>query len=292
MKPQLRQAYLEAMGIQPWMPRSTLPSEQSGDCVGVSVAVEPAVIAEAVPVARHTPQQDNPPSQQAQSMPTADSPPDWLDDIPLPDDEYAPSAVPDELTNEGEGLVPNDGIGNLNWAQLESRVAQCTACELHKTRTQTVFGIGLQTAKLMVIGEAPGADEDRKGEPFVGRAGKLLTAMLGAIGLKREQVYIANILKCRPPENRDPRVEESQRCAAYLQRQIALVNPQVIMAVGAVAAHNLLQSDEPVGRLRAQSHQLNGIPVVVSYHPAYLLRSPEQKAKAWQDLQRAVRLIS
>jgi DNA polymerase len=291
MKPLLRKAYLEAMGIQSWMPRSAAPSEQKADSGETAVEVEPAAVS-VIPATEQIPQQAIRPSPQAHSMPMADSPPDWLDDIPLPDDEYAPSAIPDELTNENNGSVSNDGIGQLSWTQLASRVAQCTACELHKTRTQTVFGVGLQTAKLMVIGEAPGADEDRKGEPFVGRAGKLLTAMLGAIGLERDHVYITNILKCRPPGNRDPRAEECLHCAAYLQRQIALVNPQVIMAFGAVAAHNLLQSDEPVGRLRAKSHQLKGIPVVVSYHPAYLLRSPEQKAKAWQDLQRAARLIS
>jgi uracil-DNA glycosylase family 4 len=291
MKPLLRKAYLEAMGIQSWIPRSAVSSELKVDSGEAGVAVEPSA-GSVMPAKGHISQEVIRPSRQAPSISMAESPPAWLDDIPLPDDEYAPSTIPDELTNESNGSLSDDGIGQLSWEQLASRVAQCTACELHKTRTQTVFGVGLQTAKLMVIGEAPGADEDRKGEPFVGRAGKLLTAMLGAIGLERDQVYIANILKCRPPGNRDPRAEESLRCEAYLQRQIALVNPQVIMAFGAVAAHNLLQSDEPVGRLRAKSHQLKGIPVVVSYHPAYLLRSPEQKAKAWLDLQRAARLIS
>lgn len=290
MKPLLRKAYLQAMGIQSWIPRSSAaPTESEEDC---AEAVTAAVVLESAPESIQIAQQINPVSQQSQSAKTADLPPAWLDEIPVPDDEHAPSAVPDGPMIEGSGSAPDDGIGHLGWAQLESRVAQCTACELHKTRTQTVFGVGLQTARLMVIGEAPDADEDIKGEPFVGRAGKLLDAMLGAIGLGRDQVYIVNILKCRPPGNRDPRSEESLRCAAYLQRQIALVNPQVIMAVGAVAAHNLLQSDEPVGSLRAKSHQLKGIPVVVSYHPAYLLSSPEQKAKAWQDLQRAARLVS
>lgn len=143
----------------------------------------------------------------------------------------------------------------------------------------------------MVIGEAPGAEEDRQGEPFVGRAGQLLNAMLGAIGLRREQVYIANILKCRPPGNRDPRPEETLRCAPFLDRQIALVAPRVILTVGRIAAQNLLKSQEAVGRLRGKDAEFEGIPVIVTYHPAYLLRTPAQKARAWQDLQRVRKLL-
>jgi DNA polymerase len=224
--------------------------------------------------------------------PAADEPPSWLDEVPPPADEYLPAVDQgDHADRFGDADLMDDGVSRLDWVGLEARVAQCVACELHKTRTQTVFGVGRRDADLMVIGEAPGADEDRKGEPFVGRAGQLLNAMLKAIGLGREQAYIANILKCRPPGNRDPRAEEALQCAPYLQRQVALVKPRVILAVGAVAARNLLQCDEAVGRLRGGQHQFNGIPVVVTYHPAYLLRSPEQKAKAWQDLQKAARLI-
>jgi uracil-DNA glycosylase family 4 len=144
-----------------------------------------------------------------------------------------------------------------------------------------------------VIGEAPGKDEDQQGEPFVGRAGQLLNAMLQAIGLKREQVYIANILKCRPPNNRDPRPEEVVCCEPYLLRQIALIKPGIILAVGRISAQNLLQTDTPIGKLRGKVHRFRdtGIPLVATYHPAYLLRSPVEKRKAWQDLQLALRTL-
>ncbi len=179
-----------------------------------------------------------------------------------------------------------DTVAEMDWSALAQAVAACTACELHRTRTQTVFGTGDVLAQWMVIGEAPGADEDRQGEPFVGRAGRLLDAMLQAIGVQREQVYIANILKCRPPNNRDPRFEEIDCCEAFLQRQIQLVAPRVILAVGRIAAQSLLKTVTPIGRLRGQRHRLPGcqIPVVVTYHPAYLLRSPQQKRRAWEDL--------
>jgi DNA polymerase len=149
-----------------------------------------------------------------------------------------------------------------------------------------VFGVGRPDARLFVIGEAPGADEDRQGEPFVGRAGQLLNAMLRAIGLPRGDVYIANILKCRPPNNRDPEIEESTQCTPYLAQQIALVQPRVLLAVGRISAQWLLQTDTPIGRLRGrvQSYGERGIPLVVTYHPAYLLRSPLAKAAAWTDL--------
>lgn len=177
-------------------------------------------------------------------------------------------------------------IASLDWDDLQSAVAGCTRCSLAAGRTQTVFGIGDRNADCMVIGEAPGAEEDRRGEPFVGRAGQLLTAMLFAIGLDRAQVYIANILKCRPPNNRDPHPDEVASCAAYLQRQIALVGPKIIVAVGRIAAQNLLNTDMPIGRMRGRrfSYGTEAIPVVVTYHPAYLLRSPAQKRKAWEDL--------
>jgi DNA polymerase len=188
---------------------------------------------------------------------------------------------------------PKNDIAGLDWVELRCRVESCKACELHKTRTQTVFGVGNQNADLLIIGEAPGADEDRQGEPFVGKAGQLLNAMLKAIGFSREQVFIANILKCRPPGNRDPHQEEALSCEPFLQRQIDLVQPKVIMAVGRVAAHNLLKTDVAVGKLRGREDFIGDakIPVVVTYHPAYLLRSPDQKAKAWQDLQVVYRKI-
>ncbi len=172
------------------------------------------------------------------------------------------------------------------WQRLEAAVRACTKCELHKSRTQVVFGVGNRQARWLVIGEAPGAEEDRQGEPFVGRAGQLLTEMLRAVGLGREQVYIANILKCRPPENRDPKPEEAAMCEQYLQAQIALIRPALILAVGRIAAQNLLHDETPVGKLRGRVHRYgpDGIPVIVTYHPAYLLRSPGQKRKAWEDL--------
>ena len=181
-----------------------------------------------------------------------------------------------------------------DWESLAAHVKACTLCGLHQTRTQTVFGVGNRNADLMVIGEAPGADEDRKGEPFVGRAGQLLNAMLGAIGLAREDVYIANILKCRPPNNRDPQTQEAQSCWPYLERQIAYVEPLAVLAVGRIAAQHLLQSDQAIGRLRGRALQFGAeqTPIVVTYHPAYLLRSPLAKAKAWQDLCLVRRIIT
>jgi DNA polymerase len=172
------------------------------------------------------------------------------------------------------------------WTELQAQVSACTRCTLHRTRTQTVFGVGRRDAQLFVIGEAPGADEDRQGEPFVGRAGQLLNAMLRAIGLPRSEVYIANILKCRPPGNRDPQPDESASCTPYLTRQIALVQPRALLAVGRIAAQWLLQTDTPIGRLRGRvvGYGERNTPLVVTYHPAYLLRSPQDKAKAWTDL--------
>jgi DNA polymerase len=174
----------------------------------------------------------------------------------------------------------------MTWEALEQAVRNCTLCSLHKTRTNTVFGVGNRTSEWMVIGEAPGADEDRQGEPFVGRAGQLLNSMLKALGHPREQVFIANILKCRPPGNRDPQPQETDCCTPYLSRQIELVNPRIILCVGRIAAQTLLGTDTPIGKLRGKVHAwgARNRPVVVTYHPAYLLRSPGEKRKAWQDL--------
>lgn len=186
-------------------------------------------------------------------------------------------------------VLPADDADPLvapEWAALERDVAGCRQCSLHETRTQTVFGVGARNAQWMIIGEAPGADEDRQGEPFVGKAGQLLNEMLRAVGLNRDQVFIANILKCRPPNNRDPHADEAAACMAHLHRQVALVQPGLIVATGRVAAQNLLGDDRPVGRLRGCVHRFGeaAIPVVVTYHPAYLLRSPGQKRKVWEDL--------
>lgn len=181
-------------------------------------------------------------------------------------------------------------IPTMDWDHLAGAVAACRKCGLAETRTQAVFGVGAREAPWMVVGEAPGADEDRQGEPFVGRAGQLLTAMLLAAGFPRQQVYIANVLKCRPPANRDPRENEVEACSAYLLRQIELVRPRLILAVGRIAAQHLLGTQAPLGKLRGRIHvhEPSGIPLVVTYHPAYLLRSPGQKARAWEDLKLAM----
>lgn len=198
-------------------------------------------------------------------------------------EETAGHAAPPEppLADAGDG---NEAAPE--WESLRAQVLSCTRCGLHAQRTQAVFGVGNRRAQWLVIGEGPGADEDRQGEPFVGRAGKLLNNMLLAIGLEREAVYIANIVKCRPPNNREPTPEEAAACAPFLARQIALVQPRIILAVGRVAAQNLLKTDRAVGALRGRRFEYadTGIPVVVTYHPAYLLRSPQEKRRAWQDL--------
>jgi DNA polymerase len=200
-----------------------------------------------------------------------------------------PKAEP-SLAPSGDDCIP---ISDADLLILQRIVSGCVRCGLHQTRTQTVFGVGAPDAQLMIIGEAPGADEDRMGEPFVGRAGRMLNAMLGALGLARGSVYIANIIKCRPPKNRDPKPDETACCAPYLKRQIELVRPKLILAVGRVAAQSLLATTTAIGRLRGQVHRepVSGTPVLVTYHPAYLLRSPGEKRKSWEDLKRARRML-
>jgi uracil-DNA glycosylase len=190
-----------------------------------------------------------------------------------------PQRPVDEVLEEGETAA--------RWEALRREVSQCTRCALHATRTQGVLGVGPKRSDWLVIGEAPGAEEDRRGEPFVGAAGQLLDAMLRAIGLDRKSnVYIANVLKSRPPNNRDPRPEEVEACLPYLLRQIALLQPKIMLAVGRIAAQNLLATDAPLGRLRGKVHHFGELhtPLVVTYHPAYLLRTPADKRKAWEDL--------
>lgn len=181
------------------------------------------------------------------------------------------------------------------WAALQDEVRDCVACGLCKGRTQTVFGTGSRKSRWLLVGEAPGEQEDRQGEPFVGRSGKLLDSMLAAIGrTRKEDVFIANVIKCRPPGNRDPLPEEVASCSHYLMRQIALIDPEVILVLGRFAAQTLLETDARIGSLRGKVHSLSvqgrSVPVVVSYHPAYLLRSPAEKIKAWQDLRLALSL--
>lgn len=176
-------------------------------------------------------------------------------------------------------------IAEMDWEALETAVKACEACSLAKTRIQTVFGVGDRNAEWLFVGEAPGAEENRRGEPFVGQAGKLLDNMLAAISLKRgNNVYIANVLKCRPPENRDPHGEEVVKCDPFLKRQVELIKPRLIVAMGRFAAQSLLNTDSSIGALRGKLHNYNGVPVIVTYHPAYLLRNLADKAKAWEDL--------
>ncbi|HMZ00564.1 MAG TPA: uracil-DNA glycosylase, partial [Burkholderiaceae bacterium] len=182
------------------------------------------------------------------------------------------------------------GVAAMDWPQLREAVAGCRACQLCESRRQTVFGVGHERAQWMLVGEAPGEQEDRLGEPFVGKAGQLLDAMLRAVGLTRQpaapeqQVYIANVLKCRPPANRNPEPQEVAQCEPFLKRQVELVAPKLILAMGRFAVQSLLASQEPIGRLRGKVHRYHGVPVVVTYHPAYLLRNPLDKARAWDDL--------
>jgi uracil-DNA glycosylase len=201
------------------------------------------------------------------------------------------SVLPEAAARQGAAPVSLAGApaareAGFDWSELKARVATCTRCPLCNTRTQTVFGVGSQQAEWLIVGEAPGAEEDRQGEPFVGRAGQLLNSMLRAIGLAREQVFIANVLKCRPPGNRDPAPAEAQECLPYLEQQIALLRPKIMLAVGRIAAQNLLRTDMTLGGLRRQVHRfgVSEVPLVVTYHPAYLLRSPTEKRKAWEDL--------
>jgi DNA polymerase len=253
------------MGIQAWV-RRDLPA-----------AAEPvATPIQAAPVTA-APAQPQPPVVERERP-------------PMPTEIDEPSlAMP--AADEPVAVSPQRDVSRLDWPQLKTAVATCTACVLHQTRTQTVFGVGDHHAQWMIIGEAPGAEEDKQGEPFVGRAGQLLNNMLQAVGLQREQVFIANILKCRPPNNRDPRPEEVRQCEAFLQRQVALVAPKVILALGRIAAHNLLGVDTPLSKLRGQVHHYGDTPLVVTYHPAYLLRSPKEKAKSWADLRFARALV-
>lgn len=205
---------------------------------------------------------------------------------PLPEPAQPPAGAP-----AAAPVVLSGAVATLDWPGLRGAVAACRACGLCESRTQTVFGVGHPQADWMVVGEAPGEQEDLKGEPFVGPAGQLLDAMLHALGLSREEtgpaaerVYIANTLKCRPPRNRNPAPEEMAACEPFLVRQIELVQPRILLAMGRFAVQMLLRSQDPVGKLRGRVHHYQGVPLVVTYHPAYLLRNPADKARSWEDL--------
>lgn len=252
MDPQRRNRYLEAIGVDVWVRRP------EGPLAGLQTAATTPAIAKRV---------------------AADVVASALTPSVGGSLEPRPSAAPVPLEPAGEVAAC--------WDALRTEILSCTKCGLHKTRTQGVVGVGPRRTDWMVIGEAPGAEEDRRGEPFVGRAGHLLDAMLHAIGLNRgTNVYIANVLKSRPPGNRDPKPEEVAACLPYLMRQIALLQPRLMLAVGRIAAQNLLSTDMPLGRLRGKVHHFGELntPLIVTYHPAYLLRTPADKRKAWEDL--------
>jgi len=251
--------YLKAMGLDVWLPKAALAAENIEQSVGWVERSET--------------------HQEGQSVSPA------KEDAPVGRVEQSGKSRGE--THQSPQHEPQDNdISTLDWEALQTRVTECRLCDLHKTRTQTVFGVGNRNADWLIIGEAPGADEDRQGEPFVGRAGQLLNAMLQALDLAREDVYIANILKCRPPQNRDPKAEEVAHCMPWLQCQIQLIQPKVILALGRIAAQNLLHTNTSLGRLRGRLHYIDmtPTPVIVTYHPAYLLRSPLEKRKSWEDL--------
>ncbi len=289
-----QRAMLAEMGIKLWLPKAAPATPEivasSADQAGAEARSDAESAQSASAVA---------PATRARAAPSAP--------------RVRPAAPPQSAAPEPQSamvLGPRpEGVADMDWPQLEAAVAACRACGLCAGRTQTVFGVGARSADWMVIGEAPGENEDRQGQPFVGQAGKLLDAMLAAIGLSRQAedapesvassahpagaegqkvlkrgVYIANVLKCRPPGNRNPQPDEIAQCEPYLRRQVALVQPKVILAMGRFAVQSLLQTTEPIGRLRGRVHQYQGVPVIVTYHPAYLLRALPEKAKAWQDL--------
>ena len=260
-----RRLILEEMGITPiWRLQERAPATTDAD------ASDPAPVQSDAPVSAQDTRASRDPRQRE------------------------PLAAPAGAADSPQG--PTDDrrmrILRMDWDPLKAAVAQCTACPLHEKRTNTVFGVGDEQADWMFVGEGPGAEEDAKGEPFVGQAGRLLDSMLPAIGLRRGAgVYIANCVKCRPPGNRNPEPAEALACEPYLQRQIELIRPKLIVALGKVAAANLLATDASVASMRGKVHKYRGTPLIVTYHPAYLLRNLPDKAKAWEDLCFAVRIM-
>ncbi|HOB62730.1 MAG TPA: uracil-DNA glycosylase [Candidatus Competibacteraceae bacterium] len=279
-----QRAYLEALGIPLWLSRrSRWAAEESMTAADVVATDSAGEVADRSPLVHSTE------PQEPERVPDDDWMPPMDDSWELVSDDFDPDEPIAPPTRGREAR-----IAQMDWEELTTEARQCQSCGLCASRTQAVFGVGDRQAQWLVIGEAPGADEDRQGEPFVGRAGKLLNPMLLAIGLRREQVYIANILKCRPPENRDPTPAEAASCRPFLERQIALIQPRLILAVGRIAAQNLLDTDTQIGKLRGRVHHFGPthIPVIVTYHPAYLLRSPREKRKAWDDLRLAQRTLA
>ena len=286
---------LAAMGLRLWSPPQDAadavgPLLQAGDAAGAPEAdapqaAAPAPAAQSSPVVPAAQARSSPPRPVAAARP-ADPP--FASNASPPAPSVAEPGVQSSPAEPGEDRTQT--IARLDWDGLRQAVAGCRACSLCESRQQTVFGVGHVQADWMIVGEAPGEQEDAQGEPFVGPAGQLLDRMLAALGLSRteggpqQQVFIANTLKCRPPRNRNPAPEEMARCAPFLSRQIALVQPRLILAMGRFAIQHLLGTDEAVGKLRGRVHRHAGVPVVVTYHPAYLLRQPADKRKAWDDL--------
>jgi len=300
---QQQMACLHAMGIQTWVSRDVsgdisqkilkdascdMPDQEIPVETVQADAISPQVLPGAIPAPGVI--EDEPLSIVSETQ-VGNTEAEYIradEEPPLPTDDFMPSLDMSEVSSQSTSVID---VSHLDWPALQVAVSSCKACDLHKARTQTVFGVGDHTAQWMIIGEAPGADEDKQGEPFVGRAGQLLNNMLKALGLQREQVFITNILKCHPPGNRNPESEEIVRCEAFLQRQVALVKPKVILAVGGVAAQNLLKVDTAVSKLRGQRYHYGETPLVVTYHPAYLLRKPSEKAKSWADLKFAAAVV-
>ncbi|WP_265920573.1 uracil-DNA glycosylase [Cupriavidus nantongensis] len=265
-----RAQFLEVLGIPTeWVPRVSRAAQAAAQ---PSIAVQPAAVPAAEPPAAVTA------APVAAAVAHPEAPPPVREPV-------APSPLSAGPAQADAHAEREAAIAAMDWPALDAAVAGCTACGLCQTRTNTVFGVGARQAEWMLVGEAPGENEDLQGEPFVGQAGKLLDNMLGALGLARgRNVFIANVLKCRPPGNRNPEAEEVAQCEPFLRRQIALVRPRVIVVLGRFAAQSLLRTTTPIGKLRGTVHAYEGIPVVVTYHPAYLLRTLTDKARAWEDL--------
>jgi len=274
----LDQIALEELGLAPRWVRKGAPAEANGMADVAATDAQRAAAPHDAPSPENASRRTPPPAAPAASANPEPSPGDdfaWFD-APSSRDSAPPAATPAATASP---------IATLDWDALAERVASCTACRLCERRTNTVFGVGDRAAEWMLIGEAPGENEDRQGEPFVGQAGKLLDNMLRALSLARgENVYIANVIKCRPPGNRNPEPDEVARCEPYLQRQVQLVKPKIIVALGRFAAQSLLKSTGSIASLRGRVHEYEGVPVIVTYHPAYLLRSLHDKSKAWADL--------
>lgn len=300
-----QRAMLAEMGVRVWWPAAPAPERApASDAPAASPPVQARDLSAPMPDqgdAKNVAQSDGMALASGEKLqhfaarPAAEPPTAPITDL----------AAPAALAAAGPATMPREAIARMDWSALREAVRQCQACGLHAQRRQAVFGMGDERAHWLVVGEGPGEQEDAQGLPFVGPSGQLLDAMLRAIGLDRQArsgdvaardpalpplsqpaqpVFIANAVKCRPPGNRNPHPDELAHCLPYLQRQIALLQPRIILALGRFAVQSLLGSTEPLGRLRGRVHRYQGIPVIVSYHPAYLLRQPAEKARAWQDL--------